>query len=65
MRSGRVLAAWVDIDKGDRSQLVRSSLRPDHRPLVIRLNAVLGFTGKAERSSWNFDSIMASRLKGG
>eukprot|EP00972_Heterocapsa_arctica_P067187 9915122-Heterocapsa_arctica.AAC.1 len=65
LNSGRVLAVWVDIDKGDRSQLIRSSLRADHRPLGIRLDAVLGFTGKTDRSSWNFDSIMASRLKGG
>eukprot|EP00972_Heterocapsa_arctica_P037944 5584774-Heterocapsa_arctica.AAC.1 len=33
MDSGRVLAWWIDIEMGDRSQVIRSSLRPDHRPL--------------------------------
>eukprot|EP00972_Heterocapsa_arctica_P025347 3733726-Heterocapsa_arctica.AAC.1 len=39
--AGRILSCHVDVRAGDRLQLIRSTTRADHRPLIVRADITL------------------------
>ena len=60
----KVKKVFVDVDLGDRVQLIRSCHRADHRPIVCKLECRLEYSGSSTHCTWDMNRIAAARLKG-